>query len=144
MFSKGCEYAIRIMSYLATKKEEDILLVGLEDIVSEIDSPRAFTAKILQQLVRAKLLVSVRGRNGGFSIPNGKSITLADIVIAIDGDQLLKGCLLGFSECSEEHPCPVHHKLTPAREQMKRTLNETSLEELQQLLEKNLAFLNDL
>src|SRR5690606_17122287 len=100
MFSKTCEYAIKIMVFIQTleSKGEHI---GLKLIAQEIDSPQAFTAKILQRLVRARLLKSVRGPHGGFRINQKRvPIYLKDIVVAIDGDGLFTKCVLGFETCS--------------------------------------------
>lgn len=55
MFSKACEYAIRATIYIAVQSNQDNR-VGLKDISKEIDSPEAFTAKILQQLSKMRLL----------------------------------------------------------------------------------------
>ena len=105
--------------------------VGLKLIAKEIDSPQAFTAKILQRLVRAKLLKSVRGPHGGFKI-NEKygPIFLKDIVTAIDGDALLTNCVLGFEKCSAKEPCAVHFKFVNIRNALNLTLSETHIEEI--------------
>ncbi len=115
--------------------------VGLDEIANAIDSPKAFTAKILQQLVRAKILDSMRGRSGGFSLPSAKQVCFSDIIIAIDGDKLLKGCVLGFRACSDESPCPIHHKFKPIRQSMTQTFESTSLEELKGIMEQNEVYL---
>jgi len=64
MFSKACKYAINAMIYISTlPKGND--RVGLKEISQAINSPEAFTAKILQLLVRENLLSSIKGPNGG-------------------------------------------------------------------------------
>jgi Rrf2 family protein len=141
MFSKACTYAIKIMIYLASRRGKATGMVGLLEISEAIDSPKAFTAKILQQLTKAKLLDSIRGRSGGFALPPQKNITLVEIVRAIDGEELLTACVLGFEECSAEHPCPVHHKFVGIRDYLTGTLSTTTLTELQQLVEQDQAFL---
>lgn len=65
MFSKASQYAIKAIIYIWTKSLQDSK-AGAKEIGSEIDAPEAFTAKILQQLSRAKLIGSVKGPNGGF------------------------------------------------------------------------------
>ena len=77
MFSKACEYALKIMIYLNTRKNDEGL-AGLKDVTQAIDSPEAYTAKILQQLVKSNLLMSVRGPSGGFKVPE-RSISLLEI-----------------------------------------------------------------
>lgn len=128
MFSKACEYALKIMIYLSSVQSEG-RLAGLKEVASSIDSPEAFTAKILQQLVRASLLQSLRGPNGGFRVVD-RPITMLEVVNAIDGDRIIKGCVLGLDECSSVHPCPAHNNFVVIREQLKGVLDNTQLSEL--------------
>jgi Rrf2 family iron-sulfur cluster assembly transcriptional regulator len=141
MFSKTCEYAIKMMIFLAAKQEG--VRVGLEEIAQAIDSPKAFTAKILQQLARAGLLDSLRGRTGGFTLPDRHSITLADIVRAIDGDKVMYGCVLGFKACSEARPCPAHFKFKSVRDHLSGTLLTTSIDELRGVVTDKSGYLTE-
>jgi len=131
MFSKTCEYAIRATIFIASESFQD-KRSGLKDIAKKIDSPEAFTAKILQILARNNIVNSIKGVGGGFEIPknNMSKIKLAQIVTAIDGDSVFTGCGLGLSQCSEEHPCPVHEKFKNIRNELAYMLENTNLEEL--------------
>ena len=139
MFSKACEYALKIMIYLNFKKE-DTNLAGLKEITKAIDSPEAYTAKILQQLVRCNLLVSLRGPSGGFKVKD-KSITLLEIVIAIDGERVVNNCVLGLETCSSDHPCRVHHKFLSVRDYLKGVLSTTHLSDITGGLAEGISFL---
>lgn len=143
MFSKTCEYAIRSTIYIAEQSKSG-KRVGIKDIATAIDSPEPFTGKILQQLSKNEIINSVKGPSGGFSIDHKKldTLKLSHIVKAIDGDHIYKGCGLGFKECSEKKPCPVHDKFKIVRNELKKMLEETSLLELSHNLEKGLAFLH--
>lgn len=55
------------MVFIASRSKQKAR-VGLMDIAAEIDSPVSFTSKILQKLVKSKLLVSLKGPTGGFEI----------------------------------------------------------------------------
>lgn len=140
MFSKSCEYAIKVMIFIAVRQEAGAR-IGLDEIAEAIKSPKPFTAKILQQLARAQLLDSVRGRSGGFILATEKQITLGDIVSAIDGEKIITGCVLGFKDCSEVHPCPVHYKFKSVREFLTGTLLKTSMEELKEVMEEQDVYL---
>ena len=142
MFSKACEYGIKASTYIALKSLEE-KRVSLKEISSEINSPMAFTAKILHQLAKNDILVSAKGPSGGFQIEKEKieSIKLADIVYAIDGDSVYKGCALGFNECNANKPCPLHDKFVVIRDELKKMLQNTSLFELTEGLEVGLTFL---
>ncbi len=82
--------------------------ISLNEIADAIDSPVAFTAKILQKLKRNGLLTSTIGAKGGFKVVNKRIITLKDIVVAIDGDGFFNNCILGLKVCSSSNPCPAH------------------------------------
>jgi Rrf2 family protein len=143
MFSKACEYAIRATIYIAVQSNQDNR-VGLKDISKEIDSPEAFTAKILQQLSKNEIINSIKGPNGGFDIDKKEmsKIKLSHIVMAIDGDAIYKGCGLGFKQCSEKQPCPVHDKFKVVRNELKNMLETTSVLELSLGLKNGLTFLH--
>lgn len=143
MFSKSCEYAIKATIYIAVQSNQDNR-VGLKDIAKEIASPEAFTAKILQQLSRNNIINSIKGPNGGFQIDKKEmtKIKLSQIVLAMDGDAIFKGCGLGFKECSEKKPCPVHEKFKVIRNELKNMLENTSVYELSIGLTKGLTFLH--
>ena len=142
MFSKACEYGIKALLYVASKSKENTRL-GLTDISAEIDSPVSFTAKILQRLVKHKLLDSLKGPTGGFVIRKEKlnTMTVLQVVAAIDGDSLYKGCGLGLKHCSETHPCPLHSKFKSLRDDLKLMLGETTLLQLSTDINKGLTFL---
>jgi Rrf2 family iron-sulfur cluster assembly transcriptional regulator len=66
MFSKSTEYALRAIIYLAQKSSVD-QKIGITELSAAIDSPKSFTAKILQKLTKDNLLISsVTGPSGGF------------------------------------------------------------------------------
>lgn len=131
MFSKACEYAIRASIFIATKSSKGIR-IGIKDVAKEIDSPEPFTAKIMQVLTKNGIIESAKGLGGGFNISNEaiKSIKLIQIVDAIDGDAVYKGCGIGLKECSEIRPCPVHNEFKKIRELLIDMLTKTTLEQL--------------
>jgi len=131
MFSKTCEYGIRATIYIASESYQN-KRVGLKDIAHKIDSPEAFTAKILQILARNQIIKSIKGVGGGFEIPKEtmSQIKLVQIIMAIDGDIVYTRCGLGLSHCSEEHPCPAHEKFKSIRNELAFMLENTTLDEL--------------
>lgn len=117
--------------------------VSLKDIAKGINSPEAFTAKILQQLVKSKIIESLRGPVGGFQIKKERidRIKLSEIISAIDGDNIYKGCGLGLQNCDANQPCPVHKKFVVVRNELKKMLENTSLYELATGIEVGCTFL---
>lgn len=131
MFSKTCEYGIRATIFIASESYQN-KRVGLKDIAKKIDSPEAFTAKILQILSKDNIINSIKGVGGGFEIPREimKDIKLAQIVNALEGDRVFTGCGLGLAHCSDDHPCPMHEKFKSIRSELAFMLENTNLEEL--------------
>lgn len=142
MFSKACEYGIRSLIYITMKSSHNER-VNLVDISAAIDSPTAFTAKILQKLVKNNIVESVKGPHGGFHVAKESmdTISLSDVVKAIDGDTIYNGCGLGLAECNELRPCPLHDKFTQVRGDLKQMLKTTNLRSLAEELESGSSVL---
>lgn len=127
MFSQAAKYGIKSVIYVWTKSLED-RKVGAKEIGTEVAAPEAFTAKILQSLVKAKIIGSNKGPNGGFFADESHAkFTLKDIVIAIDGDHLFSGCGLGLARCSEKNPCPLHFEIAKVRKEIDIMLTSKSI-----------------
>jgi Rrf2 family iron-sulfur cluster assembly transcriptional regulator len=142
MFSKACEYGIRATIFIAWNTSND-KRVNLKEIASEIGSPEAFTAKILQQLVRADVITSVKGAAGGFSLKTDAAPTLmlSTLVAAIDGDAIYRGCGLGLKSCNAKEPCPMHDQFMLVREQLRTMLENTPITDLTEDYGEGLTFL---
>ncbi|WKD85785.1 HTH-type transcriptional regulator CymR [Polaribacter huanghezhanensis] len=131
MFSKSCEYGLRAVLFIAQSSLSNTK-VSLVEIAQEIDSPSAFTAKILQQLSKANIIASTKGPTGGFLIAkeNLKKQTLAGVVAVLDGDKVYTGCGLGLKQCDDQFPCPVHDQFVKVRTELKTMLENTNLYDL--------------
>lgn len=141
MFSKSCEYAIRAVLYIAQKSEGGDK-VNIKEIARGIDSPEHFVAKILQNLTKRNLLQSIKGPNGGFYLDDkSRKHSLADIVKAVDGDNLFSGCGLGLKQCSEARPCPIHNQYKEIKKRIIYMLENAKLGEFSEELEQNITFL---
>lgn len=142
MFSKACEYAIRATLHIAANATVENK-ISIKEIASAIDSPMAFTAKILQQLVKNKIIASAKGPTGGFFVleETTHKTHLGDIVEAIDGDAIFRGCGLGLATCDEQCPCPVHDKFLSIRNDLSAMLQATTLADLMEGLHKGETFL---
>jgi Rrf2 family iron-sulfur cluster assembly transcriptional regulator len=142
MFSKACEYGIRAVIFInqqSAKKNR----VSLVDIANAIASPSAFTAKILQKLVKSGHVKSLKGPRGGFHIAEETidAISLHDIVVAIDGHGLFLQCCLGLPQCNDLKPCPMHDQYKEVRGGLLKMLKETTVSDLANQLEEGKGFL---
>ncbi|GAB3427608.1 RrF2 family transcriptional regulator [Niabella aquatica] len=129
MLSKTCEYALRAMIYIA-QHSGNRQMINIKEISENIGSPELFIGKILQGLSRQGFLQSSKGRYGGFYMEaKDAKRSLADIVIAIDGDKVFKGCGVGLDYCSEKNPCPIHHQYKEARAALYNIYRSATLEQ---------------
>lgn len=131
MLSNTCKYAVRALIYLGKYSTEGSK-IGIKKISSDLLIPTPFLGKILQNLVRQKILVSTKGPNGGFGLGRKiEDISLYDIVRIVDGDDFFNNCLIGMQPCSthenNEKPCPVHGRFGPIRAQLLLFYQETSI-----------------
>ncbi len=140
MFSRACEYAIRATIYLAQQPGRR---AALKEIAAAVGSPEAFTAKILQDLARGKVVASLRGPAGGYMLAESEEgpVRLSRIVETIDGDGIYKNCGLGLRDCNKEKPCPLHDRFMAIREDLRIMLETTGIDELAAGLREGKAFL---
>lgn len=130
IFSKSCEYALRAVLYLGLKSDA-VQKISVKEIAKEIESPVPFTAKILQQLSKQKIIGSVKGPNGGFFIEKTKKpVTILHIVEAIEGDDFLNRCIIGLKNCSEKKPCPLHSQFVAHRTAIKELFKSKTIHDL--------------
>jgi len=130
IFSIGCEYAIRAMTYLAEHYSPGEFCL-LRTVTGDHHLPQHFVGKIFQSLVRSGLLLSAKGRGGGFALQRPPSeIHLYEIVEAVDGSERLRRCVLGMERCEDHMGCPLHDQWKAIREQIEHMLRTTTLENM--------------
>lgn len=128
MFSKTCEYALRALVLIA-KGSLNGDFVKQKDITLKLESPEAFTARVVQQLSKNNFVQAAKGPFGGYFIPveRMKKLYVIDIIKVFDGADTLNKCILGLSECPGKNPCAFHDKYVQIRERLNKELLNCSL-----------------
>ncbi|MVZ60513.1 RrF2 family transcriptional regulator [Sphingobacterium humi] len=131
MFSKACEHGLKAILYIATQSM-DGKRVKIGEVAEHTATPEAFTAKVLGTLTKFNILKSVKGPYGGFEMSEEQihGVRLADIVKAIDGEELFIGCALGLRECNAKRPCPMHHRFVEIRKELKSMMESSTVYDL--------------
>ncbi len=143
MFSKTTEYALRATIYIAQKGSKENKL-GINEIAKAIDSPKPFTAKILQMLTRDKIVSSTRGPNGGFYFTaQAKKLPAIAILKAVDDESVLKRCVLGLRQCSEKNPCPMHDEYKEIRDQLNKLFEKKTIGSLVEKMNNHRLFIGN-
>lgn len=141
MLSTSCKYALRAAVYLSANTD-DLVKAGIREISDEIQANEHTTAKILQLLVRERIIASSKGPNGGFYISShAKKIRMMDIVKVVDGTGFFSGCGLGLLKCSEKKPCPIHQTFKFSREKLFKEFSTITIQDLANDIEKGETFL---
>ena len=141
MFSNSSKYALKAVLYLAVHTDENTKMM-VKDISERINVPKAYLAKLLQELSKRKIISSTRGPKGGFYInPSNKNQTLMQIIEVIDGKKKMESCVLGLEDCNEQKPCPIHRLISPSRSKMIALLESKTINDLATDLELNKVFL---
>lgn len=100
---KLADYATLLLTHLSRSGSESASAQRLSD---ELGLPAPTVAKILKHLARADLVRSSRGVNGGYCLTRApETISVADVVAAIEGPVALTACALGGGNCALEAAC---------------------------------------
>ena len=127
LFSKTCEYGLQAMIYLAVTNKK----VGINEISEKQNLPSYYLSKILQNLVKAKILSSAKGPTGGFWLSKpANQVRLSHVIDAIDGMESLDSCGLGLKKCDSNNPCAIHFDFKPYREAIIQLFYKTTLQDI--------------
>ena len=130
MFSRTCQYALQAILYISLHSK-DQSAVGLRKIAESQEIPIHFLSKILQNLVRHKILVSTKGLNGGFALNKSPNrLKLIKIVEVIDGLDIFDRCGIGLKACSDKTPCPIHFEYKEVKNKTRELLNSKTISQL--------------
>jgi Rrf2 family nitric oxide-sensitive transcriptional repressor len=107
MLTKTAEYALRTVAWLASEPER----AESADVLAERTKvPRRYLHKVLQDLVKAKLVRSRSGPGGGYALArSADEITILDVVNAVAPLERIRHCPLGLP--SHTSLCPLHKEL---------------------------------
>ena len=127
--SKKADYALIAMKHLAQKAGAPS--TSAREIAEQYDIPIELLAKVLQRLVRTGLLASTQGTRGGYTLSRApKSISLADVIQAIDGPLTVTACSTDNSDCEQYSKCSVRDPLWQIRERIVAALGTVTLSEM--------------
>lgn len=128
LITRKTDYAIRCIVYLSRNQDRDS---NIAEIARAMHIPKTFLAKILQMLVRKKLVTSTRGISGGFRLARKPSeISLMDIVMAIQFRIGINICVANPRLCSLNHSCAIHPVWVGIRMEIDRRLRTMTIDSL--------------
>lgn len=109
LISRNTDYAVRAVCYIARQKEK---VVSVTDLVRALNIPKPFLRKILQVLNRKAILVSYKGKGGGFQLAgSADKIFLLDLIEAFQGPFSLNECTFKKEICPNKKKCFLKKKI---------------------------------
>jgi Rrf2 family protein len=128
--SKKADYALIAMKHLALRGDEGASSSARE-IAEQYDIPIELMAKVLQRLVRSGLLASHQGTRGGYELGRAPdSISVADVIQAIDGPLQVTACSTDDEQCDQFAKCNVRDPLWRIKERILDALRSSTLADL--------------
>ncbi len=131
MLTVKAKYALRAMLDLAAGEAGRPVFIA--DIARRQDIPRRFLENILIELKKSGLVVSHRGKHGGYALARlPDDISFAEIIRISDGPLALAPCASKTAyrrcdDCRDEATCTVRRVLLEVREATAAILERTSL-----------------
>ena len=133
MLSQKARYALRALIELGRAGAEAQLTAG--EIAQRSDAPRKFLEAILLELARRHLIISPRGKFGGYSLARApEEISFAEVIRIIDGPLALAPCASQTAfrkcdDCNDLETCALRPALLRARDATADVLETYSLAE---------------
>ena len=128
LITRDTDYAVRALCHIAGHR---LKMVSASELVKELKMPRPFLRKILQCLTNADILVSYKGKNGGFSLNRKpEQIHLVDLITIFQGQLTLNECFFKKKLCPNRPSCPLKNKIAAIEDFVVKELSTISIAEL--------------
>jgi len=126
--SAKTDYALRAMIDLAQHPGERTTLPA---IAERQGIPRKFLPTVLQSLIQAGFVRTIRGYGGGVELScDPGTLSLRHLIESMEGLQHLHGCENRADECVYHHACRLRDVLEEAGVAMLAVLERTTLADL--------------
>ena len=128
ILSKLADYGVIVATHLAAYPGRQ---VTAGTVATETRLPQATVAKLLKALAHAGLVTAARGVGGGYRLARSPtSISVAEVVAAIDGDIGLTQCSVHVDECAHTNYCPTRPHWAAINRAVGEALSAVTLNEM--------------
>lgn len=133
--TKLTDYAVVVlanMTHPAGSKEADGAAHAARDVAARTRLPQPTVSKVLKQLARAGLVVSERGKKGGYRLAKAPgAITVLDIIDAVEGPIAVTECSTHTpGGCEFEGCCAMEASWVRINESIRNALSGITLESM--------------
>ena len=125
------QYAIRVLTYMVQNHSEKLFIA--KDISNNLNIPYKYLTSVMTQLVNAKIILSIRGREGGYTLAKEAcDIKLVEILEAVKECINADNCVLGIGTCNENNKCALHNEWKEPKGHVINMFTNTTLEDLKE------------
>jgi Rrf2 family protein len=129
LLNRDSDYALRALLAVAARPGEDITSVS--ELTEKLDIPRPYLRKIMQTLARSRIVISQKGKGGGFVLGRRpEEIRLADVLRVFQGAIGFRDCLFRKGICPDFQTCPLRKTLCRLEDRFVRELETVSIASL--------------
>jgi FeS assembly SUF system regulator len=127
--SKLTDYGLVLLTHMAQRSGDEVRTA--HELAEASKVPLPTVSKILKELSRAGIVVSHRGRRGGYTLARPpEQISVASVVEALEGPVALTECSITDGNCSLEPVCVAKSHWGPISRAIQRTLSRLPLSAL--------------
>jgi len=124
--SKKADYALLAMRDLAAHADRSAM--SMRELAETNRISPDLLSKVLQQLVRAGLLESQQGTRGGYGLArDAATISVADVIQAIDGPLTVTACSVEDDSCDQYDTCNIRDPLWRIKDRIVSALEASSV-----------------
>jgi Rrf2 family protein len=129
--TKKADYGLMAMKHLAERAPYGAC--SAKDVADAYGIPQEALAKILQRLVKAGLLQSQHGMNGGYMLARDPAtISAFEVIRAIDGPLFITSCITVRGECDQTERCTIKEPMRRVNESIEQVLRRISISEMKE------------
>ena len=129
LLTNESDYSLRIVRALADGEKKTVQAISEDELI-----PHKFAYKILKKMEKAGLTQSIHGSGGGYRLVKPlDSISIFDVITAVEEDVALFQCLRSDRQCQrnhEGHMCKVHIELVRIQELLLSEMKAKTLAEV--------------
>lgn len=123
-YSQATDYALHAMLYLVTAAPDKP--VGIQLLAEKLGVSQTYLSKMMTKLVKAGLIQSSPGANGGYRLKRTQEdVSFLDVIRAIEGTASLFECSLNHGS-----ECLIQQVVIDAERQMEQFLENKKIADL--------------
>jgi Rrf2 family protein len=127
--TKKADYGLMAMKHMAEHPQPGAW--STKDLAEAYRIPQELLAKILQRLVKAGLLKSQHGTNGGYVLARDPAaITAFEVIRAIDGPLFITSCVTVRGNCVQHEHCTIKEPMRKVNQSIEEVLRRITISEM--------------